>query len=92
MDHFTNPSLLELVLEESSLSKIWASNGIIFWREIHKNWWKKVRKEWDKVFVENKEVKLKDKVDAKRLYQHFFVLDDNASNKEIRAIIDKFLN
>lgn len=62
-----------------------------WWKENNKVW-KKVRKEWDKVFAENKEVKLKEKVDGKRLHQHLFALGNNASNKEIRAIINKFLN
>jgi hypothetical protein len=31
-------------------------------------------------------------VDGKRLYQHLFALNNNSSNKEIRAIIEQFLN
>ncbi len=62
-----------------------------WWRENDKVW-KKVRQEWDKVFAENKEVKLKEKVDDKRLYQHLFALDNKASSKDIRTIINKFLN
>jgi hypothetical protein len=67
--------------------------------KIARDWWKendtvweKARKEWDKVFAKNKEVKLKEKVDGKRLYQHLFALNNNSSNKEIRAIIEQFLN
>jgi len=62
-----------------------------WWKENNKVW-KKVRTQWDKVFAENKEIKLKAKVDNKRLYQHLFDLDNTASSKEIRAIINKFLN
>lgn len=61
-----------------------------WWKENNKVW-KKVRQEWGDVFAKNKEVKLKEKVDGKRLYQHLFALDNNSSNKEIRAIINKFL-
>ena len=70
--------------ERCEIAKNW-------WRE-NNNVWKKVRQEWDKIFAENKEVKLKSKVDDKRLYQHLFALDDTASNEEIRIIINKFLN
>ncbi len=70
--------------EKCELAKDW-------WRENDKVW-KKVRKEWDKVFAENKEVKLKEKVDGKRLYQHLFALSNKAGSKDIRAIINKFLN
>lgn len=70
--------------EKCKLAKDW-------WRENDKVW-KKVRKEWDKVFAENKEVKLKEKVDGKRLYQHLFALNNKAGSKDIRAIINKFLN
>lgn len=62
------------------------------WWKDNKNVWKRVRQEWDKVFAENKAIKLKEKVDDKRLYQHLFALENNASNKEIRAIINSFLN
>jgi hypothetical protein len=62
-----------------------------WWKE-NDTVWKKARKEWDKVFAKNKEVKLKEKVDGKRLYQHLFALNNNSSNKEIRAIIEQFLN
>ncbi|WP_034045916.1 DUF6607 family protein [Wocania ichthyoenteri] len=70
--------------EKCKLARNW-------WKE-NDEIWKKVRQEWDKVFAENKEVKLKEKVDDKRLYQHLFTLDNKASNKDIRAIINKFLN
>ena len=70
--------------EKCKLAKDW-------WKENDKVW-KKVRQEWDKVFAENKEVKLKEKVDGKRLYQHLFALNNKAGSKDIRAIINKFLN
>ncbi|WNH14158.1 DUF6607 family protein [Thalassobellus suaedae] len=67
--------------------------------KVAKAWWKKnnkvwvkVRKEWDKVFAENTEVKLKEKVDGKKLYEYLFALKNNATSKDIRTIINKFLN
>ncbi len=62
-----------------------------WWQENHK-FWKKVRQEWKKVFAENETIKLKEKVDDKRLYQHLFALDHKAGHKEIRVVLDKFLN
>jgi len=62
-----------------------------WWKKNNKVW-KKVTKEWDKVFAENTQVKLKTKVDEKRLYEYLFALDNNATSKEIRSIINKFLN
>jgi len=70
--------------EKCKLARDW-------WKENSKVW-KKVRQEWDKVFAENQEVKLKHKVDGKMLHQHLFALDNKASRKDIRAIINKFLN
>ena len=70
--------------EKCNLAKDW-------WKNNNKVW-KKVRQEWDKVFAENKEITLKDKVDDKKLYQHLFAIDNKAGNKKIRAIINSFLN
>ena len=61
------------------------------WWKDHTALWKKVRQEWDAVFRKNETIKLKDKVDDKRLYQYLFALDAKASRKEIRTIIKKFL-
>ncbi|MFI1771209.1 DUF6607 family protein [Thalassobellus citreus] len=67
--------------------------------QVAKAWWKKnnkvwvkIRKEWDTVFAENTEVKLKEKVDGKKLYEYLFALDNTATRKDIRNIINKFLN
>lgn len=70
--------------EKCKLARNW-------WKENNKVW-KKVRQEWNKVFAENKEVKLKSKVDDKMLHQQLFALDNNASRKDIRTIINKFLD
>lgn len=70
--------------EKCKLARTW-------WKENNKLW-KKIRKEWDKVFAEKKEIKLKNKVDGKRLYQHFFTLNNNTKHKEIRSIINTFLD
>lgn len=69
--------------EKCKIAKEW-------WKDNNKVW-KKVRQEWDQVFAKHKEVKLKDKVDGKRLYQHLFALDTNASRHEIREIIQRYL-
>ncbi|WP_299278451.1 DUF6607 family protein [uncultured Psychroserpens sp.] len=62
-----------------------------WWKE-NTRLWKKVRQEWDTIFAENSKVELKNKVDDKRLYQYLFALDNDATNDEIRTILNKFLN
>lgn len=62
------------------------------WWKNNNKVWKKIRTEWDLVFKENKEIKLEAKVDDKRLYKYLFALDNKAKSKEIKAIINKFLN
>ena len=62
------------------------------WWEENEKVWKKIRKEWGKVIAKNTEIKLKSKVDGKRLYKQLFALDANAKSKEIRAIINVYLN
>lgn len=61
------------------------------WWKDKRKLWKRVRKVWDEVYENNKQVKLKSKVDDKLLYRHMFGLKNNASKKEIREIINKFL-
>ena len=70
--------------ETCKVAKAW-------WKENNKVW-KKINNEWDKVFAKNTEVKLKDKVDGKKLYEYLFALENNATSKDIRTIINKFLN
>ncbi|TGV01751.1 DUF6607 family protein [Flavivirga rizhaonensis] len=70
--------------EKCKLAKDW-------WKKNNKIW-KKVRQEWDHVLAKNKEIKLKEKVDDKKLYQYLFALENNANKKDIEAIINQFLN
>ncbi|PHS67958.1 MAG: hypothetical protein COB12_01710 [Flavobacterium sp.] len=62
------------------------------WWEKNNKVWKKVRNEWDIVFTENKEIKLEEKVEDKRLYKYLFALDNKSKSKEIKEIINNFLN
>ncbi len=61
-----------------------------WWKENEKLW-KKVRNVWNEVYANNSQIKLKSKVDDKLLYKYIFGLKNNATKKEIKEVIEKFL-
>ncbi len=62
-----------------------------WWTE-NKDLWKKVRKQWHRVFTANKDLSLATKVEDKRLYEHLFALENKASKKQIKEIINAFVS
>ena len=64
----------------------------IKWWEENQTKWSKVRNEWARIYSTHDKLNFKQKVDGKRLYQYLFGLEVSSSNKEIRDIINKFLN
>ena len=60
------------------------------WWDINKNKWKTVRLVWEDIFNNHPELKLKKKVEEKRLWQFLFS-DDYKSEQEIRNVINKFV-
>lgn len=61
------------------------------WWEKNKVMWEEVRKNWDKIFAKNKNLKLKKKVDNKKLYTHLFALTPDTKPKKIKKIITGFV-
>ena len=62
----------------------------VFWED-NKEMWALVRKQWNTIFSMRQNIKLKDKVEGKRLFQYLFALQSNAKEEEISAIITSFL-
>ena len=62
-----------------------------WWGE-NKGLWQKVRKQWLRVFNADKDLSLAGKVENKRLYEHLFALENKASKKEIKKIINAFVS
>ncbi len=50
-----------------------------------------VRKEWNTIFSMRQNIKLKNKVEGKRLYQYLFTLESDTKSEEIYEIINSFL-
>lgn len=61
-----------------------------WWKE-NDVFWAKIRKIWNEVYSKNKDVKMKDKVDGKRLYEHLFSMDVNTDEKTLRKLIKSYL-
>lgn len=61
-----------------------------WWKE-NKDKWKLVRDNWEKVFSKDKNLKLAQEVEGKRLFEYLFELDTDAENKEINKIINDFV-
>ncbi|OQD43612.1 hypothetical protein BUL40_03080 [Croceivirga radicis] len=64
--------------------------GAINWWSTHKEKWATVRAVWDKVYKNNQDLTLKEKVDHKVLYKHLF--DEELTSKlEIEKTINAFV-
>ena len=62
----------------------------VFWKD-NKDMWTMVRKEWNTIFSMRQNIKLKNKVEGKRLYQYLFTLESDTKSEEIYEIINSFL-
>ena len=62
----------------------------VFWKD-NKEMWDLVRHEWNTIFSMRQDIKLKNKVEGKRLYQYLFALESETKADEINAIISSFL-
>ena len=62
----------------------------VFWKD-NKDMWTMVRKEWNTIFSMHQNIKLKNKVEGKRLYQYLFTLESDTKSEEIYEIINSFL-
>lgn len=60
----------------------WKKNNVV---------WKKVRDQWEIVFLKNKDLTLEKKVDNQPLYMKLFGLKPDASREEIAKIIESFI-
>ncbi|MEL7122153.1 MAG: DUF6607 family protein [Bacteroidota bacterium] len=65
--------------------------AIDWWKE-NGTMWNEVRANWDNVFAQKKNLKLKSKVDGKRLYQHLFSMEPASTKEtEIKEVITSFV-
>ena len=62
----------------------------VFWKD-NKEMWALVRKHWNTIFSMRQNIRLKNKVEGKRLYQYLFALESDTKSEEINSIINTFL-
>lgn len=60
----------------------WKKNNLV---------WKKVRDQWEMVFLKNKDLTLEKKVDNQPLYMKLFGLKPDASREEVAKIIESYI-
>lgn len=60
-----------------------------YWQD-KKVFWEQVRKEWDAIFAQNKDLKLEKAIDKKPLFMHLFALK-NEQVTEVKKIITQFV-
>ena len=61
-----------------------------FWKK-NKDKWHLVRSKWNIIFDKKDDIRLRNKVDGKRLFQYLFPLEVNSSKKQISDIIDSYI-
>ncbi len=61
-----------------------------FWKK-NKDKWYLVRNKWNIIFNKKDDIRLRNKVEGKRLFQYLFPLDINSSKKQISDIIDSYI-
>ena len=61
-----------------------------FWKK-NKDKWDLVRSKWNIIFNKKDDIRLRKKVDGKRLFQYLFPLEVNSSKKQISDIIDRYI-
>ena len=62
----------------------------VFWKK-NKDKWHLVRSKWNIIFNKKDDIRLRNKVDGKRLFQYLFPLEVNSSKKQISEIIDSYI-
>lgn len=74
----------EKVADEKCQTAIdwWKKNDVL---------WSKVRKVWNEIYSKNKDIKMKEKVDGKHLFEHLFEMDVNTNEKTIKKLIKSYL-
>ncbi len=71
-------------LEKCKAAQVW-------WDE-QQEYWGMVRKAWDEVFQKNKDLKLAEKVEGKRMWEALFIEDvSNVKYKEVKKIIKSYI-
>lgn len=60
-----------------------------WWKENHTKW-DLIRKNWNEVVDAKKDITLKNTIDNKPIFMHFFELDKNSTNEEVKKVIEKF--
>ncbi len=61
------------------------------WWEENKDFWSNVRSAWDEIYSKNKDLKLAEKVEGKRLYEVLFSMDIKTSKKKIHKTISSYV-
>lgn len=61
-----------------------------WWKE-NKQLWERVRKVWAEVYDREGPLTLKNKIEDSPMFMHFFKLDNDTSEEEIRTLIEKFI-
>lgn len=61
-----------------------------YWEE-NKSMWSEVRVVWDDILDDKQDLKLHNKVDDKRLYEHLFYSDQEWSKGEIQELVGKYI-
>ncbi|UOB16440.1 DUF6607 family protein [Abyssalbus ytuae] len=61
------------------------------WWVANKETWKSVRNKWDEVLAKNSDLKLKTKVENKRLYEYLFYTEEEINPNYISTLVDKFI-
>jgi hypothetical protein len=62
-----------------------------YWNK-NKDMWADVRGAWDEVFDKKKDLKLRNRVDGKRLYEHLFFSTEDWEKDEIEELISKYVS
>ena len=62
-----------------------------WWKE-HEDMWRVVRDNWEDIFARNQDLKLKNKVNDKRLYEYLFDLKPSSKNEKIKSVIYSFID
>ena len=66
--------------------------------QLAQEWWKenaplwaRVRKNWEELYAQQKDIKLKEKVKGKAIFGYLFSLEPSASKEEIQVILKQFI-
>lgn len=62
-----------------------------WWKE-NEELWSRIREAWSEIYAENKDLKLKEKVDGKPIFKALFSLENDASKKEIKKLLMAYVS